>query len=79
MRLNDVFFAGHASCITLLTLAQCAVYDRGSQRVHARTRTAFMVMAPVTVVYAAAVWLIPEAFPVLWCAHTWCLGLSFAP
>ena len=68
MRLNDVFFAGHASCITLATLAQCAVYDRGSQRVHARTRTAFAVMVPVTGAYAAAVWLAPEAFPVLWCA-----------
>ena len=71
MRLNDVFFAAHASCITLATLAQCAVYDRGSQRVHARTRTAFAVMVPVTAVYAAAVCLAPEAFPVLWCAPTW--------
>ncbi|KAK9826095.1 hypothetical protein WJX81_001816, partial [Elliptochloris bilobata] len=66
VRLNDVFFAAHASCITLLTLAQCAVYDRGSQRVHARTRTAFAVMVPVTVAYAAAVWLFPDSFPVLW-------------
>ena len=69
MRLNDVFFAAHASCITLLTLAQCALYDRGSQRVHARTRTAFAVMLPVTAAYAAAVWLFPDPFPVLWCAR----------
>ena len=75
MRLNDVFFAAHASCITLLTLAQCALYDRGSQRVHARTRTAFAVMAPVTVVYAAAVWLAPEVFPMLWCAPHVSVGL----
>ena len=74
VRLNDVFFAAHASCITLATLAQCAVYDCGSQRVHARTRTAFAVMVPVTAIYAAAVWLSPETFPVLWCAPPWLQG-----
>jgi len=69
VRLNDVFFAAHASCINLLTLAQCAAYDRGSQRVHARTRTAFALAVPATAADAAAVWLLPDAFPVLWCAR----------
>ena len=78
VRLNDVFFAAHASCITLLTLAQCAVYDRGSQRVHARTRTAFAVMVPVTVMYAGAVWLFPDAFPVLWCGQFLLSRVSWA-
>jgi hypothetical protein len=83
VRLNDVFFAAHASCINLLTLAQCAAYDRGSQRVHARTRTAFALAVPATAAYAAAVWLLPDAFPVLWCggprACRPALGLGLGP
>ena len=30
---NDVFFALHAFVVTALTLIQCAVYDRGGQRI----------------------------------------------
>ncbi|KAI3430823.1 hypothetical protein D9Q98_009234 [Chlorella vulgaris] len=30
---NDVFFALHAFIVTFLTLIQCAVYDRGGQRI----------------------------------------------
>lgn len=33
MHANDVFFAFHAVVVTALTLFQCAIYDRGGQRV----------------------------------------------
>jgi cystinosin len=33
VELNDVFFSIHASVLTLLTIVQCFVYERGSQRV----------------------------------------------
>lgn len=31
--LNDVFFAAHAVAITLVTIGQCFIYERGTQRV----------------------------------------------
>ncbi|KAK9824845.1 hypothetical protein WJX81_006232 [Elliptochloris bilobata] len=65
VRINDVFFAGHASCIALATLAQCAVYERGAQRVHEHTRLAFAIMVPLTVTYAAATWLLPADISVI--------------
>lgn len=30
---NDVFFAIHAAVVTCITLVQCAIYDRGGQRI----------------------------------------------
>ena len=68
MRINDVFFAGHASCIALATLAQCAVYERGAQRVHEHTRLAFAIMVPLTLTFGAAAWLFPHDISVISCA-----------
>ena len=68
MRINDVFFAGHASCIALATLAQCAVYERGAQRVHEHTRLAFAVVVPLTLTFGAAAWLFPHDISVISCA-----------
>ena len=68
MRINDVFFAAHAACITLLTLGQCMVYERGAQRVHEHTRVAFAIVLPLTVTYAAAAWLFPADISVISCA-----------
>lgn len=69
VRINDVFFAGHASCIALATLAQCAVYERGSQRVHEHTRLAFAIMVPLTLTFGAAVWLFPHDISVISCVR----------
>lgn len=33
MHANDVFFAIHAAVVTAVTLFQCAIYDRGGQRI----------------------------------------------
>ena len=30
---NDVFFAVHGAAITIFTLVQCFIYDRGNQRI----------------------------------------------
>ncbi len=68
VRINDVFFAAHAACITLLTLGQCMVYERGAQRVHEHTRVAFAIVLPLTVTYAAAAWLFPADISVISCA-----------
>ena len=42
--LNDIFFAGHAVLITIVTIIQCFIYERGTQRV-AYWVIAFLVVA----------------------------------
>ena len=44
VELNDVVFAVHAVSVTLLTICQCFVYERGNQRI-ARWALAFMASA----------------------------------
>jgi hypothetical protein len=68
VRINDVFFAGHAFCLSALTLCQCVLFERGTQRVHEHTRLAFAIMLPLTVTYAAAAWLFPADISVISCA-----------
>jgi len=68
VRINDVFFAGHAFCLSALTLCQCVLFERGTQRVHEHTRLAFAIVLPLTVTYAAAAWLFPADISVISCA-----------
>ena len=44
VQLNDIFFAGHAVVITIVTIVQCFIYERGEQRV-AYWVIAFLVIA----------------------------------
>ena len=45
VRTNDVIFALHAATMTALTLFQCAIYDRGQQRVSALCKVALCGVA----------------------------------
>ena len=72
VRINDVFFAGHAFCLSALTLCQCVLFERGTQRVHEHTRLAFAIVLPLTVTYAAAAWLFPADISVISCAPLAC-------
>lgn len=38
VQVNDIFFAVHAVILTLFTIYQCAIYDRGDQRVSTTAR-----------------------------------------
>ena len=57
MHANDVFFAIHAAVVTAVTLFQCAMYDRGGQRISwlAGLGTAGSV-AGIAAYLAAVVW-----------------------
>lgn len=52
MQPNDVFFAVHAVAATLITVIQCFIYERGSQRV-SYTATAILVLLMVSIVVVA--------------------------
>ena len=54
---NDVFFAVHAAVVTAVTLLQCAIYDRGGQRISwlAGLGTAGS-LAAIAAYLAAVVW-----------------------
>lgn len=47
--LNDVFFSIHASVITLFTIGQCFVYERGNQRV-SYTAQGFLAFFSLTII-----------------------------
>lgn len=47
--LNDVFFSIHASVITLFTIGQCFIYERGNQRV-SYTAQGFLAFFSLTII-----------------------------
>ena len=73
VRANDVFFSLHAALITMITLLQCYMYDKGEQTFHKRTVAATIGAAGAAVVSA---FMIPiRAIPVSWL--DWIYFLSF--
>ena len=58
VRANDVFFALHALLLTLVTIAQCFVYDRGTQKL---SRTASVAASMAAVLTLAASWMAQRA------------------
>ncbi|EQC42219.1 hypothetical protein SDRG_01057 [Saprolegnia diclina VS20] len=59
VQINDVFFAIHALAATLITLYQCAVYDRGTQGVS----TTCWVLTSVSIGVCAVFYALVVVFP----------------
>jgi cystinosin len=51
VELNDVFFSIHASIITLFTIIQCTIYQRGDQRVSNTARGIISVYFVILVIF----------------------------
>jgi cystinosin len=56
VELNDVVFSIHALILTLVTLLQCCVYPRGSQKVHRVVQVVIAAAGGLAAAYAAAIW-----------------------
>ncbi|KAJ0179718.1 hypothetical protein K1T71_004309 [Dendrolimus kikuchii] len=56
VQLNDVFFSLHAAFATLITIAQCFMYEREDQRVSTTGRGILGVFCAVVVVSAGVAW-----------------------
>jgi LCT (Lysosomal Cystine Transporter) family transporter len=55
VELNDVVFALHALLLTSITVVQCFMYERGSQKLSRATRLLVITLAIVLVSYGAAI------------------------
>lgn len=65
VQVNDIFFAVHAVILTLFTIYQCAIYDRGDQRVSTTARVILgKLFHPVYLVNGAVLVLHFLAHPV---------------
>jgi LCT (Lysosomal Cystine Transporter) family transporter len=58
VELNDVVFALHALLLTSITVVQCFMYERGTQRLSRATRLLVITLAIVLVSYGAAIFTV---------------------
>lgn len=78
VHLNDVFFALHAVVLTLITLVQCCIYERGDQKLSRATIFSVSGVVIGAVVWAVGIW----ASVPIYCSGafhwlTWLYFLSF--
>ena len=65
VHLNDVFFATHAALLAGLTLVQCFIYERGTQRVSSVCATAIGTIVVLSMISCLLVVFDNQKYPLL--------------